>query len=167
ADARIRRNGEVSASSEIGSGRRRRRRLRSQRAASAGHRLHHLSAAIHGPRPQWRHVIISVNVFNRLCEDPIREATAEGGFANLRRGGERLDLEEYFSAPEDLRMAYSILKSANCRPAEVELLNEIARLKEALETAVDAAVRQSLGQTLASRQTELAIRLEQRSRYQP
>ena len=112
-------------------------------------------------------MIISVNMFNRLVENQIREALAEGKFDNLPGAGERLDLEEYFSAPEDLRMAYSILKSANCRPAEVELLNEIARLKETLESAADAAARQSLGQTLASHQAELAIRLEQRSRYQP
>lgn len=105
-------------------------------------------------------------MFNRIVENQIREAIAEGKFDNLPRAGERLDLEEYFGAPEDLRMAYSILKNANCAPAEVELLNEIARVKEALENAGDDAARQALRQTLASRQTELAVRLEHRSRHQ-
>ena len=108
--------------------------------------------------------MIGPEMFNRVVENQIREAIAEGKFDNLAGAGERLDLEEYFSAPEDLRMAYSILKNANCAPAEVELLNEIGRMKEALENAVDEAARQTLRQTLASRQTELAIRLEQRSR---
>lgn len=102
--------------------------------------------------------------FNRIAENRIREALAEGKFDNLSRAGERIDLEEYFSTPEDLRMAYSILKNANCAPAEVELLKEISRLQGALAQAGDDASKQSLRQTLADRQTELAILLESRTR---
>src|SRR5262249_56514755 len=103
-------------------------------------------------------------MFNRVVENQIREAIAEGKLDNLPGAGERLDLEEYFSAPEDLRMAYSILKNARCAPAEVELLGEIARVKQALEQADDESERRTLHQTLADRQTELAILLERRSR---
>jgi hypothetical protein len=102
--------------------------------------------------------------FNRFVENRIREAIAEGKFDNLPRAGQRLDLEEYFSVPEDLRMAFSILKNANCAPAEVELMNEIARVKEALARTEDEAARQTLHETLARRQTELAILIERRSR---
>jgi hypothetical protein len=101
--------------------------------------------------------------FNRVAENRIREALAEGKFDNRSRTGERIDLEEYFSTPEDLRMAYSILKNASCAPAEVELLKEIARVKNALVQAGDEASRQSLRRTLADRQTELAILLERRA----
>lgn len=66
--------------------------------------------------------------FSRIAENRIREAIEQGHFDNLPGAGEPLNLEDYFSAPEDLRMAYSILKNVNCRPAEVELLNEIARV---------------------------------------
>jgi hypothetical protein len=102
--------------------------------------------------------------FNRVVENRIREAIAEGKFDNLPGAGQRLDLEDYFSAPEDLRMAYSILKNANCAPAEVELLNEIARVKETLAHTEDEATRQTLQHTLTRRQTELAILIERRSR---
>lgn len=102
--------------------------------------------------------------FNRVAENRIREALAEGKFDNLPGAGGRIDLEEYFSAPEDLRMAYSILKSAHCAPAEVELLNEIARVRDALSGAEDEATRQSLRQMLANRQTELAVLFERRTR---
>ena len=102
--------------------------------------------------------------FNRVAENRIREALAEGKFDNLSRAGERIDLDEYFSTPEDLRLAYSILKNANCAPAEVELLNEIARVKDALARAEDDASKRSLEQTLADRRTELAILLERRTR---
>ncbi len=99
-----------------------------------------------------------------MAENRIREAIAEGKFDHQPRAGQRLDLEEYFSAPEDLRMAYSILKNANCAPAEVELLNEIARVKETLAQTEDEVTRQTLQHTLTRRQTELAILIERRSR---
>jgi len=44
------------------------------------------------------------------------------------------------------------------------LLNEIARLERAVAAAADAPERQALQQALTTRQTHLAIMLEQRSR---
>jgi hypothetical protein len=102
--------------------------------------------------------------FNRIAENRIREAMEQGAFDNLPGAGQPVNLEEYFSTPEDVRMAHSILKNANCRPAEVELLNEIARLEQAVEIAGDEAVRQALQRELAHRRTELAILLERRRR---
>ena len=102
--------------------------------------------------------------FSRIAENRIREAMEQGEFDNLPGAGQPLNLEDYFSAPEDLRMAYSVLKNANCRPLEVELLNEIARLQQAVTTAADPAARESAERQLAHRRTELAILLERRPR---
>jgi hypothetical protein len=85
---------------------------------------------------------------------------AEGVFDDLPNAGQPLDLEDYFATPEDLRMAYSILKSAKCSPAEVELLKEIAALEQQLATAVDVQARNTLQGTLTSRRTELNVLLE-------
>jgi hypothetical protein len=104
--------------------------------------------------------------FSRIAEDRIREAMASGLFANLPGAGQPLNLEEYFSTPEDLRMAHSILKNANCTPAEVELLNEVSRLQRAIADAADATARQSLQRTLTDRQIQLAVISERRSRRQ-
>jgi len=101
--------------------------------------------------------------FSRVAETRIREAIAQGEFENLPGKGKPLNLEDYFSTPEDLRMAFSILKNANCAPAEVELLKEVARLQQALADASDAAAQQELQRTLAQRKTQLAIALERRS----
>ena len=101
--------------------------------------------------------------FSRIAENRIREAMEQGEFDNLPGAGQPLSLEEYFSTPEDVRMAYSILKSANCRPFEVEMLNEIARLERAIAAADDAA-RGPLQRELAHRRTELAILLERQQR---
>ena len=102
--------------------------------------------------------------FNRIAENRIREAMEQGEFDNLPGAGKPVSLEEYFNTPEDVRMAHSILKNANCRPMEVELLNEIARLEQALSAAVDDAARAALQRELSHRRTELAILLERRPR---
>jgi hypothetical protein len=104
--------------------------------------------------------------FSRIAENRIREAMAQGQFENLPGAGQPLNLEEYFSTPEDLRMAYSILRSANCVPAEVELLNEVSRLERAIAENADPAARQSLQRALTDRQTQLAVVLAQTSRRQ-
>jgi hypothetical protein len=101
--------------------------------------------------------------FSRVAETRIREAIAQGEFDNLPGRGKPLNLEDYFSTPEDLRMAFSILKNANCAPVEVELLNEVARLQQALADASDTPAQQELQRTLAQRKTQLAIALERRS----
>lgn len=98
--------------------------------------------------------------FERIAEQRLRQAIKDGEFDNLPNAGRPIDLEEYFKWPEPLRMAYSILKAANCAPEEVELLNEIARLEAALASAPDAAARRGIQRTLADRRTELAVRLE-------
>ena len=104
--------------------------------------------------------------FSRIAENRIKEAMAQGQFENLPGAGQPLNLEEYFGAPEDLRMAFSILRSANCVPTEVELLNEVSRLERAITETADAATRQSLQRTLTDRQMQLAIALEHTSRRQ-
>ena len=103
-------------------------------------------------------------LFSRIAEDRILEAMAEGKFDNLPKAGQPLDLEEYFKAPADLRMAYSILKSAGCVPAEVELMKETAQLKQAIAAATDPRERERLQRTLTERQTQLAMMLERRAR---
>ena len=102
--------------------------------------------------------------FSYVAENRIRKAIAEGEFDNLPNSGRPLDLEEYFRAPADLRMAYSILKNAQCAPVEVELLREVSRLTRAIAATADPTERETLQRTLAGRQTELAIALERRTR---
>ena len=102
--------------------------------------------------------------FSRIAEQRIQEALAQGEFENLPNAGQPLNLDEYFSASADLRMPYSILKNANCAPPEVELLNEVARLQQAIVETQNRAAKQVLERLLGNRQTELAIMLERRPR---
>ena len=97
--------------------------------------------------------------FERVAEQRIRRAMEEGEFDNLSNASQRLDLEDYFAWPESVRMAYALLKSANCAPAEVELLKEVAGLTAAVAAAPDEAA-EPLRRRLAERRIELAVALE-------
>ena len=67
-------------------------------------------------------------------DEKIQEAIAKGEFNNLPGKGKPLDLDAYFATPEDLRMGYSILKSADIIPEEMELLKQIAGLETSLDS---------------------------------
>jgi hypothetical protein len=65
----------------------------------------------------------------RIAEEKIRESMARGEFDNLPGAGKPLSLEDDSMVPEELRVAYKILKNAGCLPPELELRKEIITLK--------------------------------------
>jgi hypothetical protein len=75
------------------------------------------------------------NIFDKIAEERIREAIEHGEFDDLPGKGKPLDLEDDSHLPTDLRMAYKILKNADCLPAELELRKEI-RTTEALLSGI-------------------------------
>jgi len=93
-------------------------------------------------------------------EKLIREAMERGEFDNLKGQGKRLDLDAYFSTPDDVRMAFSILKSNEFVPEEVEMLKEVADLKKKLSAATDDVQRAELARVLRQKQLTLTIALE-------
>lgn len=68
-------------------------------------------------------------MFDAIAEQKIAEAMAAGEFDALPGAGRPLDLEDDAHVPEDLRVAYRILKNAGYVPPEVEALNQIADLE--------------------------------------
>jgi hypothetical protein len=100
----------------------------------------------------------------RLAENRIREAMCEGAFDRLPGSGKPLDLEAYFKTPEDVRLAYSVLRSAGCLPEEVELLNEIELLERDMANAQTADIRRDLLRALAERRLRLSLIGEHRTR---
>ena len=69
-----------------------------------------------------------MEIFRRIAEQRIREAMEGGEFDNLPGSGAPLTLDEDGWIPEDLRMAYKVLKNARCLPPELELRKEIFSL---------------------------------------
>ena len=72
------------------------------------------------------------NIFDKIAEERIREAIERGEFDDLPGKGEPLDLEDDSHLPADLRLAYKILKNADCLPPELELRKEIRRTEDLL-----------------------------------
>src|SRR5215213_3369582 len=97
-------------------------------------------------------------------EKQIKEAMARGEFDNLAGKGKPLDLEAYFNTPEDLRMAYSILKSNDFVPEEVELMKEISSLKARLADAVGESDAAALREKINERSLALSLLLDRRRR---
>ena len=70
--------------------------------------------------------------FERIVEERILQAQRRGAFRGLEGRGMPLDISDDRHVPEDLRLAYKILKNADCLPAEIEIRKEIERTEDLL-----------------------------------
>ena len=102
--------------------------------------------------------------FEKLVETLIKEAQARGEFENLPGQGKPIDLTNYFNTPEDVRVAQAILKNAGMVPMEIELLQEIAALKELLGMTSAESEKDKLRKSLKDKQLQFDLLLERRKR---
>jgi hypothetical protein len=102
--------------------------------------------------------------FDKLVESIIKEAMERGDFDDLPGKGKPIDLSAYFDTPEDLRMAYSVLKNAGMTSREVELLKEIAELKQICAAVLDEKRKRELHKEIEKRQIEFSLMLERQRR---
>ena len=98
--------------------------------------------------------------FEKIAQRKIQEALEAGEFDNLPNAGQKLDLDAYFALPSHLRMAYSVLKSANCVPQEIDLLNEVARLEAELARTNDGDSRARVSGELDRARLRLNVALD-------
>ena len=101
-----------------------------------------------------------MSIFNKSVEILIQEAIARGEFDNLSNKGEKIDLTDYFNTPEEMRMASSVLKSAGVKPPEVELLRQIANLKDRLRECKDEVEQVKINKKIELLQIEFNIAME-------
>jgi hypothetical protein len=73
----------------------------------------------------------------RIAEERIREAIQRGEFENLPGSGKPLKFDDELHIPDDLRMAYKVLKNADCLPLELELKKEIRTAEDLLSELKD------------------------------
>jgi len=85
-----------------------------------------------------------MNGFHRIVEEKILEAQRAGAFDNLPGKGKPLELEDLSWIPEELRVAYHILKNAHVLPPEAELLKEIHALEDLLKYVEDDGERKAV-----------------------
>ena len=77
--------------------------------------------------------------FDRIVEERITAAQRKGDFENLKGSGEPLKLTDDRHIPEDLRLAYKILKNADMTPPEIELKKQIVQTEDLLQEMTDTA----------------------------
>lgn len=96
----------------------------------------------------------------KLIDEQIKRAIEAGEFDNLEGAGKPLNLDDYFAAPEDLRMGYSVLKSNKFVPEEVERLREIGELKEKIKNSANEEEKRKLTKVLNEKDLALTMMLE-------
>jgi len=86
-----------------------------------------------------------MQIFEKLAEEKIIAAMRRGDFNALPGAGKPLPADDLIHVPEELRMAYKVLKNAGCVPPELELRCEISTLEMQVNRYMDsAAKKQSL-----------------------
>lgn len=87
-------------------------------------------------------------LIDQLVEARISDAQARGEFDNLPGAGQPLSLEDDALVPEELRVAYRLLKNAGYLPPPLQMRREIAEVEQLLQLAEDEMERQFLNRRL-------------------
>ena len=92
-----------------------------------------------------------------LAEDRILQAIRSGDLDDLPGMGKPLVLDDDNGIPEELRVAYRVLKNADCLPPELTLRKDILRLENLLEQAEPTAQKQAIRKRLCLLKARLAM----------
>ena len=82
--------------------------------------------------------------FEKIVEERIRKAMKKGVFKDLPGEGKPLEFTDDSRIPEDLRLAYKILKNADFTPQELEIKKEIRSIEELLSGMDETAEKYKL-----------------------
>jgi hypothetical protein len=80
-------------------------------------------------------------MFEALVEQRILEAQARGEFDRLPGAGQPMDLDEDPLVPDDLRVAWRVLRNAGFVPPEVEALRRLRDAAAEVDRAADGAAK--------------------------
>lgn len=78
-----------------------------------------------------------MDIFLKIAEQRIKEAIEKGEFRELKNMGKPLTFEDETWVPEDLRVAYRVLKNSGCIPPELDLRKEVLSLRDLIGTIDD------------------------------
>ncbi len=82
--------------------------------------------------------------YEKIVEQRIKEAMENGEFENLPGKGKPILIEDDSHVPEDLRLAYKLLKNADCLPPELLEKKEILQMEDMLASVPDEKERYKL-----------------------
>lgn len=84
---------------------------------------------------------MSIYAWRKIAEERIREAIERGELEDLPGKGEPQKLDDDSHLPEELRMAYKVLKNAGYTPPELDVRKEMMQVEDLLANAPDEASR--------------------------
>lgn len=105
-----------------------------------------------------------INALEKIAQEKIREAIANGEFDNLPGEGKPLMLDDEPGVPPHLRMSFKILKNANILPEEVQLKKDIHLLQQQLAATQDELEQRNLRRQIGDRETHFNILMERHRR---
>ena len=82
--------------------------------------------------------------FQKIVEERILTAQKKGVFENLPGSGKPMVFENNHFVREELRLAYKILKNADCVPPEIELKKEIKQTEDLLAGMQETSEKYSM-----------------------
>ena len=103
-----------------------------------------------------------MSIFEKIAERKIEQAMSRGEFDNLSCKGKPLPPDDMAMVPEDLRMAYKILKNAGVVPEEIELQKSIINLNDLLNACADEEERKNLKIKINEKQIRYNVIMESR-----
>jgi len=95
------------------------------------------------------------SAFDRIAEERIARAVADGEFDRLPGAGRPLELDDDLLVPAEVRMSNRILKNAGCIPPELEALKEARSAAEDLGKAREQDAMRNARRRLAALQMRL------------
>ena len=101
--------------------------------------------------------------FDRAIEEIIQAAMARGEFKNLKGEGKPQDHSDYFSMPEEDRLANTVLRNSGFAPPEVELLREMDGLRARLKAAKSDVEKRQPAKELDEKQLAFDLLQEQKA----
>lgn len=97
-----------------------------------------------------------------IAEDKIKTAIKNGDFNDLPGKGKPQKLEDLSSIPEELRIAYKVLKNSGYLPEETELRKELLTLEELLESCNDEEDNVQIKRKISAKQLKYDQLLKER-----
>ncbi len=108
---------------------------------------------------------MSLSFFEKIAEQKIRQAMENGEFDNNPLAGKPLPPDNLDKVPEELRMAYKILKNADILPEELQLRKDMVNLREMLDACVDEKEREEIRRKISEKQLRYNIIMEKRPNF--
>ena len=103
-----------------------------------------------------------MSILHTLAERRILEAIKEGVLDDLTLRGQPIPHEDLSGVPEELRMAYKMLKNAGYLPEELQLQQEILALQDLLNVCTSAEEQEKTRRKLTLRRLHFEMLMEKR-----